>query len=213
MRILFVFAHPDKQSLNGALLEDAVSHLKANGHEVKITDLYEDTFKSVLDGDDAPDRIEEGKFRAFFDRELSARNGHIPEDIKREQEKVFWADLLLFQYPLWWFGMPAIMKGWMDRVLMSGFAFSNNPNGKGGPLLSGKKAMMLVTAGAKRDKFVDGGQFGDIQQNFFPIKKTFECCGIEPIDDHVVYGTISRSPQNYVSIVKEMKEALDKLEI
>jgi NAD(P)H dehydrogenase (quinone) len=123
MKVLWVFAHPERRSLNGSLRDAGVRALEAAGHEVRQSDLYAMSWKAVADGGDFAD-MEPGarltyaasSFRAF-------KGGTQTADVAAEQEKLMWADAVLIQFPLWWFSVPAILKGWLDRVLAAGWAY------------------------------------------------------------------------------------------
>jgi NAD(P)H dehydrogenase (quinone) len=121
----------DPRSLNGALKDYAVQHLQAAGHIVQVSDLYIMQWKPTLEANETPG----------------------PE-VLREQEKLLWADTVIFQFPLCWFSMPAIMKGWVERVFTYGFGYGIGEHSDlrwgdryGEGTLAGKRAMLMVTAG------------------------------------------------------------------
>lgn len=134
MKTLIVYAHPNPKSFNAAIKETLVSELQAKGHEVKVRDLYAMNFNPVLNVDD---------FNHYAQKQ-------IPADVKAEQDGITWADHVVFLYPTWWIGMPAILKGYIDRVFTNGFAFSYTENGAEG-LLKGKKALVIQTTGQPLD--------------------------------------------------------------
>lgn len=124
MNVLIVFAHPEPKSFNGALFDTAVRELQAAGHEVVTSDLYRmgfdpvsdrQNFTSVLDADYLKLQAEE--------THATACAGFAPE-IETELRKLEACDLLILQFPLWWFGLPAILKGWVDRVMAMGRTYS-----------------------------------------------------------------------------------------
>src|SRR5688572_22145541 len=123
MNILIVYAHPEPRSLNGALKDLALRHLTAQGHEVRVSDLYAMGWKAVADGEDFQ-RLEAAE-RLFYARASKAAfaDGSQTSDIAAEQQKLLWADAVIFQFPMWWFSMPAILKGWVERVFAYGFAY------------------------------------------------------------------------------------------
>src|SRR5215472_11687746 len=107
MNVLLVFAHPEPQSLAASLRDVAVRELKAEGHEVRVSDLYAMRWKSEVGRPDfrslAPDarlKVAAASGEAFAAQALT-------EDVKAEQEKLLWADALILQFPLWWYSMPA----------------------------------------------------------------------------------------------------------
>ncbi|HAT56932.1 MAG TPA: NAD(P)H dehydrogenase, partial [Veillonellaceae bacterium] len=131
MKHLLVFAHPRRTSLNRAILERTEHVLESMGHSVQVRDLYKIGFDPVLTEEDFS----------------SMGRGQIPEDIKKEQDFVAAADVITLIYPVWWAGMPAIMKGYIDRVLAYGFAYADTPQGELKSLLAGKKGWIINTQG------------------------------------------------------------------
>lgn len=123
MNVLIVYAHPEPRSLNGALRDFAVQHLEAAGHAVQVSDLYAMNWKPTLDADDMTERAPGARFDPSRDSKHAYETGTQRDDIAREQQKLKWADALILQFPLWWFSMPAIMKGWIERVYAYGFAY------------------------------------------------------------------------------------------
>lgn len=110
MNHLIVYAHPHEDSFNHAILNTAADALRANGHEVTIRDLYKLNFNPVLTSADTS----------------AMRAGNTPDDIKTEQAHLAKADVISFIYPFWWTGLPAILKGYVDRTFSYGFAYQYN---------------------------------------------------------------------------------------
>ncbi|MEK6293433.1 MAG: NAD(P)H-dependent oxidoreductase, partial [Paraburkholderia tropica] len=123
MNVLLVYAHPEPRSLNGSLKNFTVERLERAGHTVQVSDLYAMNWKATLDADDAPARDLAEPFRPSTDSRHAFEGGTQPADIAAEQEKLRWADAVILQFPLWWFTMPAILKGWVERVYAYGFAY------------------------------------------------------------------------------------------
>lgn len=115
MKVLLIYAHPEPRSLNGALKNFAVRHLQQAGHEVQVSDLYAMRWKAGYDADDSGAPPVGEFWRPTLDSKQAFAQGTQSADIAAEQEKLLWADTVIFQFPLWWFSMPAIMKGWIDR--------------------------------------------------------------------------------------------------
>jgi NAD(P)H dehydrogenase (quinone) len=168
MKVLIVYAHPEPKSFNGALKDLAISVLKEQGHEVKLSDLYAMNFKAVADKEDFLE-LENPEFLKYqVEEKLAYEKGTFSPDIVAEQEKLIWADFVILQFPLWWFSVPAIMKGWVDRVFAVGFSYGGgNFYDKGG--LKGKKAMLSLTTGGPPTMYDPTGINGDIHQILFPI--------------------------------------------
>jgi len=171
--ILIVYAHPEKSSFNAALLEVARSSLASQGHNVVVSDLYEMKFNPVISREDLKDASLRKQdyislpagFQAAFEK------GQLADDIVVEQAKVRDADLIIFQFPLFWGGMPAIMKGWIDRVLCMGFAFTATEMYDNGKLKS-KKAVLSLTTGGPGSFYTDAAIHGDINVHLWPIQNT-----------------------------------------
>lgn len=123
MNVLIVYAHPEPQSLTGSLKNFAVERLTQSGHQVQVSDLYAMKWKAAIDADDSLEGASGPRFVPSLDSQRAFANGVQSADIEREQQKLRWADAVLLQFPLWWFSMPAILKGWFDRVYAYGFAY------------------------------------------------------------------------------------------
>ncbi len=190
MNVLIIYAHPYPASLNAALKDRAVSVLEDMDHTVKVSDLYAMKFKAVLDQDDFPRRCNREYFSIPGEQVAGVRNGILVPDIQTEIEKVRWADLLIFQFPIWWSSMPAILKGWIDRVFAQGFVV-NLAEGKvyRDGLLSGKKAMISTTAGSPPEFYTEDGPHGDINHHLMSLwHNTFEFCGMEVVPTFYVFN-------------------------
>jgi NAD(P)H dehydrogenase (quinone) len=125
MNVLIVYAHPEPRSFNGAMRDVAVETLASAGHEVVVSDLYAMHFNAVVGADDfTGERADPGFLSIAREQTKAYEIGTLAPDIVAEQEKLRRADLVIFQFPIWWFGMPAILKGWADRVFARGFAYS-----------------------------------------------------------------------------------------
>lgn len=159
MKQLIIYSHPNPGSFNHAILETARETLTAKGDEVVVRDLYALNFDPVLRGSD-------------FEKLMS---GETPGDIKTEQDHIRWADTIILIYPIWWVGMPAMVKGYIDRVFTQGFAFSVGANGVE-KLLTGKKGVIFNTQGQPGDYYEACGMFDTLKKTSdFGI---FEFCGI-----------------------------------
>ena len=108
MKVLLVYAHPEPRSLNGALRDVAIKALEAEGHEVRVTDLYAEGWKSEIDRADFPTLASSSRFKPSRASKEAFATDTLTADVKTEQEKLLWADALILQFPLWWYTMPAI---------------------------------------------------------------------------------------------------------
>ncbi|KAG8571585.1 hypothetical protein GDO81_011709 [Engystomops pustulosus] len=122
--VLIVYAHQEPKSMNGSLKNIAVDVLSKMGCSVTVSDLYAMNFNAVTTRNDiAGDLCNPQHFSYGVETMEAYKKGCLCEDILKEQEKITEADLVIFQFPLYWFSFPAIMKGWIDRCFVQGFAF------------------------------------------------------------------------------------------
>ncbi|GAA1753668.1 MULTISPECIES: NAD(P)H-dependent oxidoreductase [Streptomonospora] len=220
MKILWVFAHPERRSLNGSLMDEGLDELEALGHEHRVSDLYGMDFKPVVDpadfrgvGGAGCDRLFVGdaQERAYQEQRLGA-------DVRGEQEKIEWADVLVFHFPLWWFGPPAILKGWFDRVLVQGFAFGLKDDrgrtrryGDGG--LVGKRALIVTSVGARESGFGARGVHGQVDEVLFPLLHgTFWYTGAAALPPFVVYGADRADNEAFAANAAQLRKRLAELD-
>lgn len=203
MKVLWVYAHPDPRSLNAALRDEGVAILRRYGHEVVESDLYAMRWNPVVDhGDFGHDRAE--RLDVLAESERALREGTLSADIVAEQKKLRWADTLIAQFPLWWFGPPAILKGWFDRLFVQGFAQGVlDPDtgralryGSGG--LVGRRAMVITTVGANAATTGPRGIHGQLSEVLFPLLHgTLWYTGMEVVPPLVINGAVDLSTTDY----------------
>ena len=120
MNVLIVFAHNEPRSFNAAMKDLSVGTLEAAGHAVQVSDLYAMGFNPVASAADFSERANPDYLVYALEQRHAYGKGALAPDIAAEVDKVKWADLIIFNFPIYWYGMPAIMKGWIDRVFISG---------------------------------------------------------------------------------------------
>ncbi|MFJ6700607.1 NAD(P)H-dependent oxidoreductase [Streptomyces sp. NPDC091272] len=207
MKVLWLAAHPDPRSLNGSLYGEGVRFLEEQGHEVRTSDLYAMGWNPVVSaadfshGQGGPSQgggpLPHGQGERLVvgsAAEEAVRRGTLSPDILAEHEKLSWADTLIVQFPLWWYGMPAILKGWFDRVFVRGFAFGiHDAQGRqlryGEGALAGKRAMVVVSAGAREASLGARGINGELGDLLFPLQHgTLWYAGIDVLPPLLVHG-------------------------
>ncbi|MEW6668480.1 MAG: NAD(P)H-dependent oxidoreductase [Thermodesulfobacteriota bacterium] len=171
MKVLVVYAHPYPKSFNHAVLESFTQGLQSKGHAVEVLDLYARGFNPLLS---------EGDLAAL-------QGGEIPADIKAEQARVSGAEGLAFIYPLWWSSMPAMLKGWIDRVFSLGFAYAFSQEGPIG-LLKHRKALLITTCGADQAHMEESGIQRAIQMT--TDMGIFAFTGIPEIRHEFLYNVV-----------------------
>ncbi|MCG2710765.1 MAG: NAD(P)H-dependent oxidoreductase [Candidatus Omnitrophica bacterium] len=185
MKYLIVYAHPNPKSFNHAVKERVEAALKKQGEKYSVRDLYLLKWNPVLGG---------------ADFNVSGKE-KTPEDIKTEQQYIKEADVLIVIHPIWWFGMPAVLKGYIDRVFSAGFAYEYGPQGIKG-LLSGKKVMIINTTGAPQENYLKLG-FKDALTKLFK-DGTYEFCGMNVVAHKFLYAVPAISPEARVKMLEEI---------
>lgn len=108
MRVLVIYCHPSPTSFNAAIRDTALEALREKGHEARLIDLYARGFNPVMS---------ESDWRAY------SIEGSNLDPFRDQADDLLWAETVIFIYPTWWFNLPAMLKGWLERVLVPGFAF------------------------------------------------------------------------------------------
>ena len=130
MKVLVVYCHPVPESFGAAVRDTALETLVKAGHELRLIDLYAENFNPVMCCEER---------RTYNDR--------APDDpaLLPHIDAIRWAEALLFVYPTWWYGLPAMLKGWLDRVWATDVAFALSPEGKVMPLMTHIRKIGIVT--------------------------------------------------------------------
>ncbi|WP_078843284.1 NAD(P)H-dependent oxidoreductase [Streptomyces albus] len=218
MRVLWIHAHPEPRSLSAALRDEGLRALRELGHEHRQSDLYAMGWNPVVDRRDFPDHEPDRRLVVSAASRAAHLSGRLSDDIRAEQEKIRWADTLIVQFPLWWFGPPAILKGWFDRVLVKGFAYGVKDPAGGGTLrygdggLAGRRAMAVVTTGGGAPAFGPRGINGDLESLLFPLHHgTFWYTGMEALPPYAVYDADRLDGTGYAAAAAGLRERLRTL--
>ncbi len=187
MQVLIVYAHPEPTSFNGAMKDLAVETLTAEGHTVEVSDLYAMGWNAVAGPADIDGPTDPARFSLAREQTLAMENGTIAADIAAEQAKLARADLVILQFPVWWFGMPAILKGWADRVFARGFAYLPGRKYDTG-MFRGKLVMVATTTGTSADTYAPDGIDGDMLTVLWPIHNgLLRYTGCDVLPPYVAY--------------------------
>src|SRR5882762_8238251 len=215
-KVLIVYAHPEPTSLTRHLVEVAVQTLQQQGHEVLLSDLYGMHWKAVFDEHDFPSRADPLRKSLVTEPGHSYSSGCQAADIASEQQKLLAADAVILQFPLWWFGMPAILKGWVDRVFAYGLAYGFKGAGNryrygyGG--FKGKRALLCVTVGGPTEDYSARGINAPLEQLLFPITHgALFFPGMDVLPTYAVYGTGRISAEEMTAAKKAWRLRLEGL--
>lgn len=193
MRVFVVFAHPERRSFNGALLRTTLETLEAASHELRVSDLYADGFNPVSGRHNFTSARDPDYFKQQLE-ELHATDvdGFAPS-IEAEIQKLEWCGLMIWQFPLWWFGLPAMLKGWVDRVFAMGRTYGGGHFYENG-VFRGKRAFISLTTGGPAEAYVRGGFNGGIDGILRPIQRgMLRFVGFDVLAPHIIFGPAHQS--------------------
>jgi putative NADPH-quinone reductase len=190
MNILLLFAHPEPQSFNGAMLRTAIATLEAAGHRVQVSDLYGQPFNPVSDRRNFTTVANAAFFKQQKEELYATAHQGFADEVEAELQKLAWCDVMIWQFPLWWFGVPAVLKGWVDRVFAMGRAYGAGQFYENG-VFRGKRALLSLTtgSGSPAEAYQSGGLQGDLLGILRPIHRgMLQFTGFTVLAPHVVYG-------------------------
>lgn len=190
---LIVYCNPNPKSLSSAYRDALVELTEMSANPVNVRDLYNIGFSPVLEMRD-------------FD---AVKHGQIPAEVKVEQDYVMWANLITFVYPVWWAGMPALMKGYFDRVFTKGFAYTMDDEGHLKGLLGDKKVVILNNMGFPYAYYEKVGMLDSMKQA--TDEGIFKFCGMEVVE-HRFFGHLdAASKAEREGHVEVLKMIYDKI--
>lgn len=216
MNILYVYAHPSASSFNFQLKQYGCETLQNLGHNLIISDLYAENFNAIAKFSDFDLPDAELNPQYFLSQKTAFNKKALSKDIEEEIEKILWANHIIFQFPLWWFSVPAILKGWFDRILIKGFAYDTGKTFSDG-LLKGKTASLVVTTQSGESAYqLDGVHGTTIDVFLHPIHHTLRLVGLQILPSFVEYevfnldeikqDTILMRYKLYLQNIKEIKQ-------
>lgn len=193
MKILVILAHPDRNSFNHAIAHAAVSRLQRNGHDVIAHDLYEERFDPLLHSQEIPNEVSLPGVIEAHCRELSSSDG------------------IIIVHPNWWGQPPAILKGWVDRVVRPGIAykFLEGDKGEGIPvgLLKAKTAVVFNTANtpSEREREVFGDPLELLWKNCI-----FDLCGVSDFYRRMFTIIVTSTPEQRSLWLGEVQDIINR---
>lgn len=210
MNVLIVYAHHEPSSFVSAMKNLAVDSLTRQGHKVEVSDLYALGFNPVAEKWDFV--VSSGKhFNYMLEQKHAASlNMAFSPDITTEINKLNQSDFVIFISPVWWFSVPAILKGWFDRVLAMGVAWDGGKIYENG-LMRGKQAMLAVAGGGPTDYYrEDGRHKATPQQILHPIDHgTLAFCGFNVHEPFVALNDLGTDQEGRTKMLQDFKYRLD----
>lgn len=187
MHVHIVHVHPEPASFNGAMTRAARESLTGEGHDVTLSDLYADGFDPVERGGHYRPRVDGQTFSPLAEQRHAHETGNLPVDVAREIERLEKADLVIFQFPLWWHQVPAMLKGWMDRVFVNGGLYTSRMRYERG-YFKGRRAIVSITTGAPAAAMGPGGRGGDVERLLWPVHYSLHYMGFSVLPPFLAFG-------------------------
>ncbi len=170
MNTLIVHAHPEPQSFCTAMKDLAVATLEGAGHAVQVSDLYAMNWNPVASKNDFLQPENPSYMVYALEQRNACKTQTLAADIQSELDKLLWCDMLILSFPIFWFSMPAMLKGWIDRVMVSGICYGGKRfYDKGG--LAGKRVLIAVTIGGQEHMFGEGRVHCKLEEMLTPIMR------------------------------------------
>ena len=212
MKALIVFAHAEPESFNGALLRVALETLRTAGHSVEVSDLYAMKFDPVSDRRNFTTVKNPGFFKQQIEEMHATEVGGFAPDVEAELRKVEACDLMIWQFPLWWFGLPGILKGWADRVFAMGRTYGGDRFYENG-VFKGKRALLSLTTGGPAAAYQKGGWNGDLHAILRPVQRgILRFTGWNVLEPHIVYGPVRVSDEERAACLNSWAARLRAIE-
>lgn len=209
MNILIVTAHDDPKSFVAALHNTALGVLERAGHKVAVTELYSQQFNPTATAADFEVRsVSHANYMFEQQRTINTGTSFSP-DIKAEMDKIREAELIIFHFPLWWGNVPAVLKGWFDRVFAMGFAWSADNRYSEG-MLRGKRALVTVTAGDPLSYYSSEGMHrASVEQHLYGLlHNTLAFCGLDVLKPVIIANTTAASHDELEAAVLHYRDFL-----
>ncbi|WP_213308086.1 NAD(P)H-dependent oxidoreductase [Paraburkholderia sacchari] len=212
MKVLIVHAHPEPQSFTTSMKDRAVRTLEAQGHEVMVSDLYAMNWNPVASAADFGMRRNADYLVYALEQRENVAAQAIAPDIAAELEKLLACDLVIFSFPLFWCSVPAIMKGWIDRVMVSGKVYGGlRFYDRGG--MRGKRAMLAYTCGGRDFMFGPEGVHGEMDLMLrHMLRGTLGYAGFEVLPSFVAYHVPYVANEERVAMLERYADTLTKLD-
>jgi len=182
-----VLAHPESKSYNAHLAQVARDSLEAIGWTTSVSDLYAQDFDPCERAGHFNSPMDRARFDVQGEQMHASDSGNVPSDIQQEIDKLDSADLVIFQYPMWWHLPPAMLKGWFDRVFIYGEVYASQKRFEKGRYV-GRRAMVSVTVGTSEETYAFNGRSGDINLMLWPVHFTIAYVGYSVLEPFVAYG-------------------------
>lgn len=169
-KVLIIHAHPESKSFCSSLKNEAIAYYQSQGAEVKVSDLYAMGFDPVGGKHDFTQLENPDFFKYQMEQVHAYQHGLFEASLKEEMDKLEWCDTLIFNFPLWWFGLPAVLKGWVDRVFAMGLTYGAGKGVYDNGTYKNKTAFLTLTTGGPEIAYGTTGKNGNLETILYPIQ-------------------------------------------
>lgn len=208
MNTLIVLAHPEPDSFTANLARHGAATLEGAGHAVDVADLYRMQFDPVSDRRNFAATANADRFDQQLEERFAADRDSFAPALQAEMDRLAACDLLILQFPIWWLGMPAIMKGWIDRVFAIGRTYGSGRWFDRG-WMRGKQAMLAVTIGGTEQAYSRDGVYGPVEDVLRPINHgILGFCGFDVVEPFIAYAPARQSPAERTRIFDRYAQRL-----
>ena len=212
MNVFLINAHAEPKSFNGAMFRAAHETLQAAGHSVSVSDLYAMKFDPVSDRRNFTTVKDAEYFKQQIEEMHATEVGGFAPDVEAELRKMEACDLMIWQFPLWWFGVPGVLKGWVDRVFAMGRTYGGERFYENG-VFKGKRALLSLTTGGPGVVYEKGGWNGDIHAILRPIQRgMLRFVGFDVLAPHIVYSPVRITAEERTAALDAWASRLRRIE-
>ena len=212
MKILIVHAHHEPISFSSALAHRAETVFQRQGHTVDFNDLYLEQFNPVSDRRNFSTVKDPDYLKQQAEEAYATEVGGFAPDLDREIRRLEACDLLVFSYPLWWFGLPAILKGWVDRVFAGSRIYGGAKIYEGGLGQARKRALVLMTTGGGPEAYGSYGVNPPLTTVLAPVHHgVFWFNGFLPLAPFVAWSPARITPEERTQYLSDLDLRLKDL--
>lgn len=211
-KILIVHAHPEDKSFCSSLKNTAIDYFNSIGAEVQVSDLYQLNFNPIGNKHDFTQLENQDFFKYQLEQVHAYQHGLFEPSLQTEMDKLEWCDTLIFSFPLWWFGMPAILKGWVDRVFAMGFVYGAGKGVYENGVFPNKKAFLTFTTGGPEVAYSPTGKNGNLDTILYPIHHgMLYFIGMQVLPPFICYSPARMSEEDRANELIRYKTYLSKV--
>jgi NAD(P)H dehydrogenase (quinone) len=213
VRVLIVHAHHEPKSFCSALFRQAAQTLSEAGHEVVTSDLYSERFDPISDRRNFSSVFDSGYLKQQLEERYASEVNGFALELEIEIKKLESCDLLIFTFPLWWFSMPAILKGWVDRAFPMGRIYGEEKLYENGLGKTQKRALIIMTVGGPPETYSGYNINPSLENVLAPIQHgVFWFNGFLPLDPFIVWRPARISEEERKTYLSQLDERLRHLD-